>query len=345
MFERITHVAWRICPAALALPLLVLFAGLAAFAQTDSATMATKRAELEKAVVDITNMFVSDPRFNRGKTAEEIRDGVEFVTGNVLFVLGHETAHALISVFEIPVIGREEDGADALATVVSLKMANAFQDRVVVNAARGWFLSNLRAKKEGIPTIFYDEHGLDLQRAYNIVCLLVGGAPDKFMKLAQEAKLPKQRQDTCKFDYSNAEWSWDEVLKPHRRKPEDPKTKIEVTYLPSKEYATLAMLGQKLQILESVAEWLSEDYVFKTPISLEMRECGGPNARWIPGSKKIEICYELIREFVQLHRGFGKTALVPGRTMMSDNKQIIMMPKPRAGKSGDGKSYRSDRRR
>jgi len=40
------------------------------------------------------------------------------LTGNVLFVLGHETAHALISEFAIPVLGREEDAADALACAI-----------------------------------------------------------------------------------------------------------------------------------------------------------------------------------------------------------------------------------
>jgi putative metallopeptidase DUF4344 len=338
MFLRMIDFAWRTCPRALMLTLL-LAAGPAAFAQTNSNAGATKRAALEQAVVDITNMFVNDPRYNRGKTAEQIRDGVEFVTGNVLFVLAHETGHALISVFELPVLGREEDAADALATVVSIKMANSFQDSVVINAARGWFLSDQRDRKDGVPTVFYDEHGLDLQRAYNIVCLLVGGAPDKFMKLAHEVKLPEQRQKTCKFDYSNAEWSWDEVLKPHKRKPEDPKTTIPVVYGPTKEYAVLAELGRKLQILESVAEWLSDEFVWKTPITLEMKECGSAGARWIPGPKKIEICYEIIREFVQLHRKYGQIALVPGATKMSRTGKVMQAAKPQ----GAGKGFRPER--
>ena len=74
-----------------------------------------------------------------------------------------------------------------------------------------------------------------------------------------------------------------EALKPHLRKPEDPKTKIEVKYAPTVEFATLSELGQKLQILETVAEWLSEDFAWKTPISLEMQECGSAGARWLPG--------------------------------------------------------------
>jgi transposase len=52
----------------------------------------------------------------------------------------------------------------------------------------------------------------------------------KFKELANEAKLPKERQDSCAGDYSNAVYSWDLLLKPHRRAPDQPKTKIAVVY-------------------------------------------------------------------------------------------------------------------
>jgi hypothetical protein len=341
--DRVIGFAWRACPAALALPLLILFAEAAAIAQTASRAQEA-RSELEQRVLDIAHMFQNDPRYNKGKTPQQIKDGVEFVTGNVLFVLGHETAHALISELGIPVLGREEDAADALATIVALKMANSFADRVVVNAARGWFLADQRDRKEGTPSTFYDEHGMDLQRAYYIVCLLVGGQPEKFTGLAEEVKLPEERQGTCQGDYSNASWSWEQALKPHMRKPEDPKTKIAVNYGPEGEYATLAELGRKLQILESVAEWLSEDFVWKRPISLEMQQCGQPGARWELDTKKVIVCYEIIREFVQLHRNYGQAELVPGTMKMSKNKKVVVAAKP-APKSRAQKALRSGRKR
>jgi hypothetical protein len=345
-----TDFAWRVCAAAVCQAafalLLVLFAAPAAIAQSEGAREAMKKSELEQRVLDVAHMFQNDPRYNRGKTPEQIKDSVEFVTGNVLFVLGHETAHALISVFEIPVIGKEEDGADALATIVALKMGSSFAERVVANAARGWFLSDQRDKKEGNPSEYYDEHGLDLQRAYNIVCLMVGAAPEKFMGLANEVKLPEERQSSCHFDFSNASWSWEQVLKPHMRKPEDLKTIIQVNYaLPSEEFANLAALGRRLQILESVAAWLSEDYAWTTPISLEMQECGGPDARWLPKEKKVVVCYEMIREFVQLYRNYGQTALVPGTMKMAKYKKIVVAAaKPGSAKSRTGKAFRAERK-
>jgi hypothetical protein len=342
-------VAPQVRRAALALP-LILLAGQPAAAQTEPKARGEAREELERRVMDITNMFQKDPRYSRGKTPEQIKDGVEFVTGNVLFVLGHETGHALIREMDIPVLGKEEDAADALATVVSVKMSNAFADRVVINAARGWFLSEQRDRKDGVPTVYYDEHGMDLQRAYNIVCLLVGAQPEKFKGLANEVKLPEERQRTCKDDYNNAAWSWEQALKPHKRKPDDPKTKIEVNYGPPGEFANLAELGRKLQILESVALWLSEDFVWKKPIAIEMQQCGDPGARFEWATHKIVVCYELIREFSQLFRNYGQMALVPGTMKMSKNKKYEVAQKSatntknvKSGKRQGQKAYRASR--
>ena len=77
---------------------------------------------------------------------------------------------------------------------------------------------------------YYDEHGLNQQRAYEIVCLMVGYDDQKFKDLAKETKLPQERQDTCAKDYSNIANSWDMVLQPHRRDPDQPRTKIDVVY-------------------------------------------------------------------------------------------------------------------
>jgi hypothetical protein len=333
VYDRLADFSRRVLPV-LALPLIVLSVAPVAAEQS-------RREQLEQRLLDTVRMFQNDPRYSKGKTPQQVKDSAEFVTGNVLFVLGHETGHALISEFGLPVLGREEDAADALASIVAIKMANSFADRVVVNAARGWFLSDQRDRKEGVPTAFYDEHGIDVQRAYNIVCLLVGGQPDKFAGLAKEVKLPDERRSTCRDDFNNASYSWDLVLKPYMRKPEDPKTKIETIYGPPGEYAALAEHGRNLMILESVAEWLSEDFAWKRPITLEMQECGEPGARWEFKSKKVIVCYEIIREFVRLYRDYGQWPLVPGTMKVSKNKQIVSGAK-RFDKKRT-KAFRSDR--
>jgi hypothetical protein len=71
---------------------------------------------------------------------------------------------------------------------------------VLTEATRGWFLSNRRARKAGVPHFFFDDHGLDKQRAYQIACLMVGSDPGAFTDLAKETGMPDGRQETCKTD-------------------------------------------------------------------------------------------------------------------------------------------------
>ena len=94
-------------------------------------------------------------------------------------------------------------------------------------------MADRRDRKTQDVVAYYDAHGLNQQRAYQVVCLMVGFDGEKFRELAKETKLPEERQDTCAGDYSNVGYSWDLVLKPHRRAPDQPKTKIDVVYGPA----------------------------------------------------------------------------------------------------------------
>jgi hypothetical protein len=298
---------------------------------------------LEQRVIDTARGLQGDPYFKK-MSAQQIQAGIEFVAGNALFVLIHETAHALINELGILVLGREEDAADALATLVLLRMSEAFADRVVVNAAKSWFLSDQRDRRDGVPSVYYDSHGMDLQRAYYIVCLLVGGQPAKFKALADEVQMPDERQRTCRDDFNNASWSWREALKPHRRAPDQPKTPIAVTYGPvAKEHAMLAEISRQLKVMEGTAAHLSNDFAWKRPIALEMQTCGDPGARWELRAGKIVICYELIAEFRDLHRKYGHAPLVPGTIRMTKNKKIVVVAaRPGVVKNRGRKSFRSD---
>src|SRR4030095_15376975 len=171
-----------------------------------------------------------------------------------------------------PVLGKEEDAVDAFAVLTGLKLAGGLSDRILSQAARGWFMSDERAKKQKIKMVFYDEHGLDRQRAYNIVCLMVGGNPDKFGKIAEMTKMPEERQGTCQGDYSNASWSWNKVLEPHIRKADQPKTEIPFAYSDTKKYAVFERGFREIRLLETLAEHISDRFVLRKPVSLVMEE-------------------------------------------------------------------------
>jgi hypothetical protein len=262
-------------------------------------------ARLEAAVQAIsTHPRVKDvPR-------DKLKATTEFALGNMLFVLLHEAAHGLISDLRLPVLGREEDAADQFATVTMLAMKTEFTHRTLVNSAKSWLISDRRARDEGEVTTYYDNHGLDLQRAYNMICLMVGSDNDQFGDLAKEVNLPDDRQETCVFDYSNAQWSWEQALKPHRRAPDQERTKYEIIY--GKAEGELDIVEQVFRvtgILERVADRLVDLYVWKKPFTIEVQTCDSSDAKWVGPDHKITLCYELAEEFVQLYELHGEDAL------------------------------------
>jgi hypothetical protein len=265
--------------------------------------------ELERRVAEAARMLA--PRL-KGMSQAQREKHVEFVVGNLLFVLGHETGHAVIREMGVPVVGREEDAADFFSTLMALTCEEGFGDRVLANAALGWFFSDRRDRRErrqGVePAAYYDGHGMDLQRAYNVVCLMVGSNMGKFAGIASAARLPAERQTTCQDDYLNAKWSWDQVLQPHLRKGDQPRTAINVIYGSGNgQYDVHAAVARQMKILEAMAEHLSDHYVWRAPISLEMQTCGDANARFEFRTKKVIVCYELAAELAELYRMYGNT--------------------------------------
>ena len=300
--------------------LLGLFASVAIAAAPAAAEQSRPPLEaglgagLEAAVREAAN----DPRF-KGQSEQQRRDIIEFVAGNVIFAVAHEVGHMLISEMGLPVLGREEDAADAFAVVTGLKLGNAFSDRVLTESARGWFMSEARNKREKIQTVYYDEHGLDEQRAYNIVCLMVGSSPQRFSALADKTKLPDERQGTCQGDYSNASWSWEKVLTPHIRKPDQAKAPITAVYADSKEYEYLKRSFAHMRLLEILAEHLADRYVWRGPVAFEMTTCGEPGAHWDLSLRKIVVCYELAVDFANLYRGYANHEVGPPSLKVAKN--------------------------
>jgi hypothetical protein len=247
----------------------------------------------------------SSPRF-KDRSPQYRQKLAEFVSGNILFVICHEVAHAAMTQMKLPVLGRAEDAADSFATLRLIRIGSAFSRRVLAEATKGWFLSARRDQETGDKVVYYDEHGLDQQRAYQIVCLMVGSDKNKFKDLASEAKLPEDRQDSCAEDYRDALYAWDLLLKPHLRSPDQPKTKIDVVYGQARgRLESAAEAARSILFLETVAQNIADTFVWPASFTLEMQSCGFPNARWVLSTHKLTVCYELAADFAELYRAYG----------------------------------------
>jgi len=189
-----------------------------------------------------------------------------------------------------------------LPPFTGLRLGGAFSDEILRQSARGWFMSDRRDKRQKVKTVFYDEHGLDKQRAYNIVCLMVGGNPEKYGALAKMTKMPEGRRSTCQGDYSNASWSWEKALQPHLRKADQPKTGFSVSYAEGSKYDLFVRGFREIRLLEELADHLSDRFVWRGPIAFEMVPCDSPNAEWNLPARKISVCYELAADFAEMYR-------------------------------------------
>jgi hypothetical protein len=287
---------------ALLLSFTLVLVAKAVLAQAPPSNRQQLQARIDAAAVALG----SNPRFK--KTSLKFRQEImQFVIGNILFAMLHELGHTAVDEMGLPVLGKEEDEADSFAAVRLIRLGSVFSHRVLVEAAKGWFLSVRRDKKEGDEVHYYDAHGLDQQRAYQIVCLMVGATPLQFKDLADETKLPEDRQKSCVRDYSKASSSWELVLKTHLRSADQPKTKIDAVYGEGQgdRLESIAQVLRSIKLLETLAERWSESFAWPEPFTLEAQTCGFPNAAWVQATRKLTLCYELVADYGDLYRTYG----------------------------------------
>jgi hypothetical protein len=278
-------------------------------APTSPVPPSTFQTRIEAAAEAMQN----NPRF-KGLNQQQRVERLDFVVGNTLVLLLHEIGHVLINQFQLPVLGREEDAADTYAALTMLRVGTSFTVHSLADAAKGWFFDARRDQEIGGAPLYYDEHNVSAQRAYQIVCLMVGSDPEKFKSLADQAKMPEDRQQTCKRDYRKASAAWDAVITPHLRQPGQPQTKINVVYGDGKgSYDRLAALFRSIRFLETVAEVAQEHLLWPHPWTLAMESCGRPGSDYDTDTRTVTMCYEQAFDFAELYRAYvpAKPAPIP----------------------------------
>ena len=122
---------------------------------------------------------------------------------NVLaFTLFHELGHALIHLCRLPVLGKEEDAADALATLAAIE----FDPEMAYEGAVA-FLTILNSR---IP-IYWDSHSPSEERFYNILCWLYGSNPRVFFFIGRV--YPELTSRHCEYEYQQLNNSWKQLLR------------------------------------------------------------------------------------------------------------------------------------
>jgi hypothetical protein len=237
-----------------------------------------------------------------GQPEGESDPATDFVLGNVAFILFHELGHAMITEFQLPVLGREEDAVDNFASML-LTPANddpEMDASILVSAMAGWFASAEMVSPEDIA--WWDEHGPDQQRAYQIGCVLYGSKAGAYDELAEAIGLPEERRARCPAEYQAVFNGWGQLLGPHLlEEGEAPKARFAVSYGDGGDHGDEQALLKESQLLEAIGNEISTTFRLTRPLQMKGAKCGEPNAFWDPDAGEITICYELIRDYYKLY--------------------------------------------
>lgn len=222
----------------------------------------------------------------------------QFVSGTLRFVLLHELGHGLVDLYGIPVLGREEDAADRFATW--WMSPDGQEDGTDAIAAVEWWLASAKSSGEKREDLaWWDEHGIDEQRGYQIVCLLYGSDPETMGPLAGRLGLPEERRESCIPEAARNAASWAAYLAPQAAQLQHQLDGflVPVRYQePGSATADAARRARELKLLEGLQTLL---HSFKFPegkvmVRLIGQDCGMANAFWSPDDQAIVLCYELV---------------------------------------------------
>jgi hypothetical protein len=140
---------------------------------------------------------------------EHDHDRDQAVDDALLFTTLHEVGHALVSVLDLPVTGREEDAVDQLAALILVDGSDD-GDEAAINGVRG-----LPDDEQLDDLAFADEHALNGQRFYNVLCLVYGQNPDAYPEWARDGTLPPERAERCPEEYDQTHAAWQKLLRPY----------------------------------------------------------------------------------------------------------------------------------
>ncbi len=233
-------------------------------------------------------------------TSQQVDDTTEFSLGNSMFFLLHEAGHMLVSEFDLPVLGREEDAVDTLSTLLLLAPNKDAFNTALIDSVDGWTFSAEASEEAEEEQELWGAHALDRQRAFNMVCLMVGKDAGKFKESADDLEMPKSRREECVGEYQKARDSWFGLLKPHMQSG-DRKTKFVIDYRSpkSRDLKDYADAARKAKLLDNVATLMANLYALKDGIKLTAAECGEPNAYWSAENREMTYCYELLQWHTQ----------------------------------------------
>jgi Putative metallopeptidase len=179
----------------------------------------------EDAVVTVCYEYLEDMwrSANASKRPAFIKREDAFI-GPLVDTFLHEAGHATFDLLKIPLLGREEDAADAIAAYYVLQFPAEKKRRLILGSAFA-YAAELRVRKArdltrrrfdvGRHVTFADEHGTPAQRLYNLLCIAYGSDKVLFADVVEKGYLPNSRAEMCEDEYRQIDYAYRTLIAPH----------------------------------------------------------------------------------------------------------------------------------
>jgi hypothetical protein len=141
------------------------------------------------------------------------------IVAGFVSTLLHETGHAIFYLYDIPIFGREEDAADAIAAYVALQFGSTTARRILTGTAFVWRAAELTRHENRNRRFedYADEHGTDAQRFFNTLCIALGSDIVHRTNIFSDfvPLLPDRRRTHCGKEYLHVKNSFARFVLPH----------------------------------------------------------------------------------------------------------------------------------
>lgn len=245
---------------------------------------------------------------------EDVKYERLFVLANTEFTLLHEIAHVLIWELKPPVFGREEDAADTIAVMAQMMLPDSadlsMSDEIgkLQAVANGWKLEWKLIQEDELDTAYWDLHSLEIQRYYNIACLVYGADPANRASIMEAAGLPTDRAEWCHEEYALAKRAMDWLLTQlaaspgNMDAPKRGKATVAYAHNTTVEGEKLDRWLRESRLAERLAEAMTRRFDLPRDILISFETCPFPNAAWDVKTARINVCYSLLNRFLYLSR-------------------------------------------
>jgi hypothetical protein len=160
-------------------------------------------------------LVLTDQVFLDAEVASTAEEQQDLVLAATAFVVYHEVGHMLVDQLDLPITGREEDAVDQLAVLVAAGEEDQ-EVAVQIATAGALFFGLIAANREAFDASdFWDEHSLNEQRFFNIICWFFGSDPEAYADLPAQAGLGEDRMIRCPDEFAQIQSSWTALLTPY----------------------------------------------------------------------------------------------------------------------------------